>query len=305
MSKIYKVEHENVIEMHKPLENDLEKLIESIEVRIIKEEENFLEFDILNIHCSVANAIRRILISEIPTVSIDKISIVDNTSVLPDEFLAHRLGLIPIIVSPEDLEFVNGEHDVTNSLYFSLNIQNKTKGVIDISSDDIVWHPQENQEIKNVEVKKGIPIAKLAPKQRISVNMIAVKNTGSVHGKWSPVCPATYRLMPLIEVENVYDEEAEKLKKCFSEGVIGIQEENGRKKAVVLNPRLDSMSREVLRHKEFEDRVFLGRKSDHYIFTIESLVLDPKYLLKKALEIFKENLLNLKKDVQAVSSVDG
>lgn len=306
MSKIYKVEHENVIEMHKPLRNNLDEVLKNIEVKIIKSERNYLEFDLINVHCSVANAIRRILISEIPTVSIDKISILDNTSVLPDEFLAHRLGLIPISVSPEDIDSFKGEHNSSNSLYFSLNVHNKTKEVIDVNSDDIKWLPQDDQKenISNLELKKGIPIAKLAPKQRINVNMIAIKGTGSVHGKWSPVCPATYRLMPLIEVEDVYDEDADKLKTCFSEGVIDIIEENGRRRPVVVNPRLDSMSREVLRHKEFDNKVFLGRKSDHFIFTIESIVLDPEYLLKKALQIFKEKLTSLKKDIKEVSTIE-
>ncbi|EOB11910.1 DNA-directed RNA polymerases I and III subunit RPAC1 [Nosema bombycis CQ1] len=302
--KIYKIEQENVIDIHKALNNNIHEILDSIEVKLIKNEGNFLEFDLINVHCSIANAIRRILISEIPTVSIDKISIIDNTSVLPDEFLAHRLGLIPLNVSPEDLDFFKSTHDSSNSLYFSLKIENKTKDVIDVTSNNIKWLPKDDQNdlCRNVELKKDIPIAKLAPKQRIEVNMIAIKGTGNEHGKWSPVCPATYRLMPIIQIEDIYDEDAEKLKKCFSEGVIDLVEENGRKKAVVVNPRLDSMSREVLRHEEFNGKVFLGRKSDHYIFTIESVSLDPVYLLKKALEIFKQKLLSLKKDLSTVSA---
>ena len=49
---------------------------------------------------SIANAFRRILIAEIPTVAIEKVFVYDNTSILHDEFLAHRLGLVPIKVDP-------------------------------------------------------------------------------------------------------------------------------------------------------------------------------------------------------------
>jgi len=40
--------------------------------------------------------------------------------------------------------------------------------------------------------------------------------------------------------------------------------------ARVANPRLDTVSREVLRHDEFKDRVALGRQRDHFIFSVES-----------------------------------
>lgn len=48
-----------------------------------------------NCDVSLANALRRILIAEVPTMAPHLVSVIENTSVLHDEFLAQRIGLIP------------------------------------------------------------------------------------------------------------------------------------------------------------------------------------------------------------------
>ena len=53
-------------------------------------------FSLIGINAAVANAIRRILIAEVPTIAIENVYISNNTSVIQDEVLAQRLGLIPL-----------------------------------------------------------------------------------------------------------------------------------------------------------------------------------------------------------------
>lgn len=79
--------------------------------------------------------------------------------------------------------------------------------------------------------------------------------------------------------------DAEKFAKCFPKGVIGLEKvtaeeaaqsgsgyegQEGETKAVVVDAMKDTVSREALRHKEFEGKVKLGRRRDHFIFSIES-----------------------------------
>lgn len=69
----------------------------------INEEE--IVFDLVGAEPPLANALRRILIAEIPTMAIERVNMWQNTSIIPDENLAHRVGLIPIAADPREFEF--------------------------------------------------------------------------------------------------------------------------------------------------------------------------------------------------------
>ena len=79
-----------------------------------------MELDLIGIDASIANAFRRILMAEIPTMAIEKVYIYNNTSVMHDEILAHRLGLIPIAVDPRDFDYREGG---TFSFFFDFAVQ--------------------------------------------------------------------------------------------------------------------------------------------------------------------------------------
>ena len=69
-----------------------------------------MEFDLVGVDASIANAFRRILIAEVPTMAIETVFVFNNTSVIQDEVLAHRLGLIPIKADPERFGWQNGRN---------------------------------------------------------------------------------------------------------------------------------------------------------------------------------------------------
>jgi DNA-directed RNA polymerase II subunit RPB3 len=67
----------------------------TVELRTLTDD--YCEFVLSNTDVSVANALRRVILSHVPTIAVDLVEIDENSTVLNDEFLAHRLGLIPIV----------------------------------------------------------------------------------------------------------------------------------------------------------------------------------------------------------------
>ena len=114
------------------------------------------------------------------------------------------------------------------------------------------------------------------PSQAIELDLHAVKGIGKDHAKFSPVATASYRLLPhIIITDPIPPEHVVEFQGCFAPGVIGISPDpkTRQKRAVVKNPRKDTVSREVLRNDKFKDKVELTRIRDHFICTFSAVVL--------------------------------
>ncbi|XP_072912285.1 DNA-directed RNA polymerases I and III subunit RPAC1 isoform X5 [Hemitrygon akajei] len=246
---------------------------------------------------------------QVPTMAVEKAFIYNNTSIVQDEVLAHRLGLIPIKADPRLFEYRStGDEEGTeiDTLQFHLKVKctRNPKALKDSSdpeelylnhkvySKHLKWVPIGNQadvfgQVEIQPVHDDILIAQLRPGQEIDVVVHCVKGIAKDHAKFSPVATASYRLLPEITLLSPIEGElAEKLKQCFSPGVIEIEMVNGKKVANVVNSRLDTCSREIFRHDDLKNLVRLGRVRDHYIFSVESTgILPPEVLVSEALKV--------------------
>ncbi|KAK3092535.1 hypothetical protein FSP39_004078 [Pinctada imbricata] len=287
---------------------DQQKFEKDFRIDMIKMSHDELEFDMVGIDAAIANAFRRILLAEVPTMAIEKVFIYNNTSIIQDEVLAHRLGLIPIKADPRLFEF-RSEDDTEGTAEDTIEFQLKVKCTKNTHAKDttdpddlykdhkvttkhLKWIPvgSQGEIFKDGDLRPvhdDILIAKLRPGQEIDLRVHCVKGFGKDHAKFSPVATASYRLLPEITLlKPIKGELAKKLKKCFSPGVIEVDGKGSNKTARVANARKDTCSREVLRHDDLKDLVKLSRIRNHFIFSVESTgILPPDILVEEAIKV--------------------
>lgn len=114
-------------------------------VRIRSVDDNVIKFELRNTDTSVANALRRVILAEVPTIAIDLVEIEANSSVLNDEFVAHRLGLIPLVsdraaqmVYGRDCDVCDGDTQCEHcSVEFTLDVRCEGDSTLDVTTFDL------------------------------------------------------------------------------------------------------------------------------------------------------------------------
>ena len=162
-------------------------------IKILERDNDHIVIEFNDIPRQYVNALRRLSISQVPTFAIDDVVILENSSVMHDEAVAHRLGLIPLrtdlerFVMPHvcDCKSTLGCSKCRVLLVLDTESQDKTKVVTsaDLVSEDEVVKPVNNE----------IPIVALAPGQKLKFEAYARLGTGKNHAKWQPTSVAVVK----------------------------------------------------------------------------------------------------------------
>lgn len=182
------------------------------------------DFVVENTSLAFANSVRRVMLGEIPTIAIDLVEIQTNTSVLADEFLAHRVGLIPLSAKNIDDLIYSRDCDQCSSyceqcsVVLSLNVANRssdehvhvyakdlfiesqgapryqapTNG-LNSSTDEL---PELGTPICLDEDRNGPLICKLRRGQELRLRGIAKKGIAKEHAKWAPTAAVGFEYDP-------------------------------------------------------------------------------------------------------------
>jgi len=172
-----------------------------MEVKIVEKNDLSARVIVEGVDTAFMNSLRRIMLAEVPSMTIDEVVIIENSSMLHDEILTHRMGLIPL---KTDLDSYNLPEECPckselgcNLCRVSLTLDVEAKdGTKTVYSGDLI---SENPNI--VPVSTRIPIVKLAPDQRIRLEAYARLGKGEKHAKWQPVSVCAYKHFPRVQID--------------------------------------------------------------------------------------------------------
>ena len=142
-------------------------------IQVLTDDDRKISVKLKGVSSHYANALRRICLNGIPVFAIDTVDVIENSSVLPDEGIAHTLGLIPLKTELDAAD----ESNSRVMLVLDSEATENTKVVTsaELESKDQVVKPISNQ----------IPIIHLAPGQRIKLEAYARLGRGTEHSKWN------------------------------------------------------------------------------------------------------------------------
>lgn len=173
-------------------------------VTIRQAEKDHVDFILKDVDLAMANSLRRTMLAEVPTLAIDLVEIEVNTSVLADEFISHRLGLIPL--NSEGIENLSYSRDCTCDQYcpncsvkLELTAKCDTDSTMNVYASDLAKFHNGSKlgdpVIRDLQ-RKGSLICKLRKHQELRITCIAKKGIAKEHSKWSPCAAIGFEYDP-------------------------------------------------------------------------------------------------------------
>jgi DNA-directed RNA polymerase subunit D len=153
-----------------------------MDVELVELGERETEFVVRGVTPAFANGVRRAIVGDVPTLSVDTVDFYENTSVMFDEVLALRIGLVPLTTDLDTYELPDedadeDERDPSTEVSLTLDVEaedeERTVYSSDLESEDPAVEPAD----------ENIPLIKLKPGQAVVAECIARLGRGRDHAK--------------------------------------------------------------------------------------------------------------------------
>ncbi|MHA1754454.1 MAG: DNA-directed RNA polymerase subunit D [Candidatus Odinarchaeia archaeon] len=253
-----------------------------MEIKNLIKKEDKLQFTLEDVDVSFANALRRIMTAEVPTMAIEEVFIAENSSVLFDEIIAHRLGLIPLktdldgYVLQEECS-CGGVGCAQCQVAFTLE-KTAEQEIEDVYSGDL-----QSQDENIIPVSPKIPIVKLTRGQKIVLEAYAKLGRGKEHAKWEPVSACYYKYEPIVKIDYKTCTNCGKCIEACPRNIL--KEENGKIK--IQNIEQCILCNLCVKACE-SNSITVTWNENRILFTVESTgALPPERIIEEALNILE------------------
>lgn len=257
-----------------------------MKIKILEKTDNNIRFLLEDSNPQFANSLRRIMTVEIPVLAIDTVDFSVNDSVLYNEVIAHRLGLIPLAFNLKDFHFKEDEHEegkTCSSCEVVFAINKKGSGMI----------YTKDMKSSNPDVKPlydNIPIVELFGDQKLKLEASASLGIGLNHARYQ-AANAFYRYYPTVKVNGKISNVDEVIKSCPKDALK--IEDN--KASVTIDCDL---CRECVKVAKPEGSLEIIGDDTKFILDVETVSgLKPEDIILKSVDILKEKVKDFGKEI--------
>lgn len=232
-----------------------------------------------------ANTLRRLIVNEVPVMAVDEVEFKKNSSILYDEIIAHRLGLVPLST---DLKSYTMPQECPckgkGCSQCQLKLTLKGSGPATLYASMI---RSKDPSVKPVYPK--MPIVQLLKDQEVELTATARLGQGKEHAKWSPAL-CYYKHKPVVKVDNK-SPKFKDVKDLYPQSIFknGVIDKN-----LILDHNLIDAVEGIC-----DEVVSIEYEEDTLLMTIESWgQLDVKELVKVAIQGFQKKLTEFQTDLK-------
>ncbi|KAH8088639.1 DNA-directed 5'-3' RNA polymerase [Aureococcus anophagefferens] len=266
-------------------------------------EENTMCFEVRDTDCSTANSLRRVMVGEVVSMAIDLVTFEENTSVVNDEIIAHRLGLVPIKytykpdktrlredMGPSEAAAMSSDRDIRRRFRHTRDCDCDSH--CDFCAATLKLHVSFDDRAKDLpEHEKNNPLTvttldlvsddpDVAPELKLTC--IAKLGCGKEHAKWIPVSKFVFRPVPEVTWDDAAVAElAPTLRDAIIQvcpaGVLGYADDRDRSKievkdeAAILDFADDIHALTKTLNPTGKSMLFARPSTTNFIFDVESL----------------------------------
>lgn len=274
-----------------------------MEINVLARTERDIRLHIKGVDVPYVNALRRVITSEVPCMAIDDVVILENSSIMPDETIAHRLGLVPL---KTDLDSYNLPEECSCKSEFGCNLCRVTL-TLNVEAKEgtmVIYSGELTSESKDVvPVSDKIPLLKLAKEQELKLEAYARLGKGKNHAKWQPVSMCTYKYYPKITVSARNCDACGKCVEICPKKVLAKPENKIEIRDLMACTLCQDCAESCLHEPK---AIEVGWEENEFILNLESTgALSPERTVSEAIKILDKQLKEFEDQVKVKKSEEG